>query len=250
MKKTFIPIVTTILLVSSVLTLSGCSSNNEPTNTQTDNSNSVSLSPISDVSNITFSIDTTKLPQGWDSSLLTGDVGGDAQKQSNNTSGLTNITLGKTDNSCQFALSTYFVSTAQAGQGDDYLSKYDAWFRVPTDTKNISFSTLKLNSTSGTIDLAAVTFDQLANSIASTDPSATPADTMDFPGGQAIIASRVIDKVESLSIVLPGPDNYGVNQSQGLPEISFEYSCTGKDIKISKDDLTSIIDSLTINLAS
>lgn len=237
MKKT-----TVVLLATSLLALSGCSST--PKSLSLDENANITTMP-------TFS-NLNKIPDGWAQEPMAPPAQGE-EDQASATLKKHPLVIYNADKSCSFTQNIGYLPSYDANRGDDYLSKEALYQQAASGDKLVDkVTTYNVNSNKGLVQFAYASYDLPTSSVAMAgSPAAAEALHKSTNRTYRVTAVRAFDK--ALSTGMPLADNapagpFGTDASKGLPTVSLVYSCTTQ-AAFNEDDAKKLIDQARIELS-
>lgn len=236
MKKT-----TVILLATSLLALSGCSST--PKSLSLDESVSITTMPTFDNLN--------KIPDGWQQEPIAPPAQGE-EDQATATLKKHPLTIYNADKSCSFKQDIGYLPSYEANRGDNYLSKDAIYQQAGSGDKLLDkVTTYDVNTNKGLLQFAYASYDL---PIRGTAMAGSPAAAQELSKSKdrtyRVTAVRTFDK--ALSTGMPLADNapagpFGTDASKGLPTVSLVYSCTTQ-AAFNEDDAKKLIDQVRVSI--
>lgn len=240
MKKT-----TVILLATSLLALSGCSS--EP--------KSLSLNENANITTAPTFEKIEKIPDGWQQEPVAPAEAGEEDQQSAALKKYPSI-LYNADKTCSFTQSIGYLPSYEANKGDEYLSKSAVYQQAASGDKLLDkITNYNVNSDKGLIQFAYANYDVPTSSVAmaGSPAAATALQAADKKTNRTyrVTAVRVFDK--TLGTGFPLAENapagpFGTDATKGLPTVTLIYSCSTQ-AAYNEDDAKKLIDQARITLS-
>lgn len=240
MKKT-----TVVLLATSLLALSGCSS--EPKSLSLDETANITTYP-------TFE-NLNTIPEGWQQEPMAPPAEGE-ENQASATLKKHPLVIYNADKTCSFTQSVGYAPSYDANKGDNYLSKDAVYKQAASGDKLVEkVTTYNINSNKGLIQFAYATYDVPTAGVAMADSPAAAAalQAADKKTTRTyrVTAVRTFDK--TLSTGFPLAENspagpFGSDASKGLPSVSLIYSCSTQ-AAFNEDDAKKFMDQARITLS-
>jgi hypothetical protein len=237
---------TVILLATSLLALSGCSSSTPK---------SLSLNDSANVTTMPTFENLNKIPDGWKQEPIAPPAQGEEDQQSAALKKVPPV-LYNADKTCSYTQTIGYLPSYDANRGDDYLSKDSIYQQAASGDKLVDkVTTYNVNSNKGLIQFAYAPYDIPTSAVAMAGSPAAAAAlaAADKKTNRTyrVTAVRTFDK--TLSTGFPLADNapagpFGTDASKGLPTVSLIYSCSTK-AAFNEDDAKKLIDQTRIALS-
>lgn len=236
--------ITVVLLATSLLALSGCSS--EPKSLTLNENANITTAP-------TFE-NLNEIPDGWQQEPIAPAEAGAEEQQSAALKKYPAV-LYNADKTCSFTQSVGYLPSYEANKGDDYLSKSAVYQQVASGDKLLDkVANYNVNSNKGLIQFAYASYDVPTTGVAMIGSPAAAAVLKDADKNTArtyrVTAVRTFDKTLSTGMPLDekapaGP--FGTDASKGLPTVTLIYSCSTQ-AAYNEDDAKKLIDQARITL--